>query len=166
MSRSARRVRGWRNARPRRRRWRSFPGRPRPCRRRNEESRVSGTIQQLVSEVAQITGSPLPAVMDADAPVLRDESKPFYLVGLIGGKEVGKSALVNALVGQPISESTSYGPGTEEVVAYVHQDQAGAVGALLGREAPGRHRIVTHSIARLRRQVLLDLPDIDSVYSD
>jgi hypothetical protein len=37
--------------------------------------------------------------MDDDAPVLRDENlcereaESFYLVGLIGGKEVGKSAL-------------------------------------------------------------------------
>src|SRR5437868_4657175 len=32
----------------------------------------------------------------------------------------------------------------------------------LEREVPGRYRIVTHDVASLRRQVLLDLPDIDS----
>src|SRR5216110_1639773 len=107
------------------------------------------SIQQLVSEVAQVTGAELPAVMDDDAPVLRDEAMAsaesdasFYLVGLIGGKEVGKSALVNALVGEPITQSTSFGPGTEQVVAYVHQSHAAAIKALLEREAPGRYRIV------------------------
>jgi hypothetical protein len=129
-------------------------------------------IQQLVAEVAQVTGAPLPALMEDDAPVLRDEAlaaneaESFYLVGLIGGKEVGKSALVNALVGEQITESTSFGPGTEQVVAYVHQGQAAPVKALLEREAPGRYRIVVHSILRLHRQVLLDLPDVDSQYCD
>ena len=129
-------------------------------------------IQQLVTEVAQVTGAELPHVLDADSPVLRDEAlksgqradDPPYLIGLIGGKEVGKSALVNALVGQRITNSTSYGPGTEIVVAYVHHDQVAAVKPLLDREAPGRYQIVVHSLEHLRRQVLLDLPDIDSQF--
>ena len=135
---------------------------------------MDGTIQQLVTEVAQVTGAELPHVLDADAPVLRDEAMRFgeraddppYLIGLIGGKEVGKSALVNALVGQRITDSTSYGPGTEIVVAYVHHDQVAAIKPLLDREAAGRYQIVVHSLEHLRRQVLLDLPDIDSIYDD
>src|SRR5687768_16307925 len=130
-------------------------------------------IQQLVTEVAQVTGAELPHVLDGDSPVLRDEAlknfgeradDPPYLVGLIGGKEVGKSALVNALVGERITDSTSYGPGTEIAVAYVHHAQVPAIKPLLDREAPGRYKIVVHSIEHLRRQVLLDLPDIDSQF--
>ena len=74
---------------------------------------MSSDIQQLVAEVAQVTGAALPNGLDGDAPVLRDEALKRdgdttpYLIGLIGGKEVGKSALVNALVGQPITDSTS-----------------------------------------------------------
>ena len=37
---------------------------------------------------------------------------------------------------------------------------------LLEREAPGRYEIVSHAVESLQRQVLLDLPDIDSQYSD
>src|SRR5205085_3881770 len=37
-----------------------------------------------------------------------------------------------------------------------------ALRALLEREVPGQFRIVTHDSAHLLRQVLLDLPDIDS----
>jgi GTP-binding protein EngB required for normal cell division len=127
-------------------------------------------IQQLVTEVAQVTGAELPHVLDGDSPVLRDEalSAPAdaspYLVGLIGGKEVGKSALVNALVGQRITDSTSYGPGTEIVVAYVHHAQVPAIKPVLDREAPGRYQIVVHSLEHLKRQILLDLPDIDSQF--
>lgn len=133
---------------------------------------MSTEIQQLVAEVSQVTGAQPPEVLDADSPVLRDEAinassdQSPYLIGLIGGKEVGKSALVNALIGEQISASTSYGPGTETVIAYVHQEQVATVKALLEREAPGRYHLVVHSIARLQRQVLLDLPDIDSQYAE
>ena len=41
----------------------------------------------------------------------------MYIVGLIGGKDVGKSSFVNALVGRPITEQSSHGPGTEAVIA-------------------------------------------------
>ena len=90
----------------------------------------------------------------------------MYLIGLIGGKDVGKSSFVNALVGQNISEQTSHGPGTEVVVAYAHEAMVKPLRELLDREVPGRFKIYAHSIPRLLRQVLLDLPDIDSIYSD
>src|SRR6185369_11061589 len=79
-------------------------------------------------------------------------------------KEVGKTALVNAMAGQKLSDPTGFGRGTEIAIAYVHESQADAVRAILEREAAGKFRIVTHSLGELRRQVLLDLPDIDSVY--
>ena len=99
---------------------------------------------------------------------LSDDSsgEPMYLIGLIGGKDVGKSSFVNALVGQNISEQTSHGPGTEVVVAYAHEAMVKPLRELLDREVPGRFKIYAHSIPRLLRQVLLDLPDIDSIYSD
>jgi hypothetical protein len=125
--------------------------------------------QQLVDEIRDLTGAPAPALMEEDAPVLGDAAlhaprDQMYLIAIIGGKDVGKSALVNALVGQEITPRTSFGPGTETAVAYAHEDQKQNVATLLQREAPGQFRIVTHRIDPLRRQVLLDLPDIDSHY--
>ena len=130
-----------------------------------------GDMHQLVRDVAEVTGAAPPALLSGDAPVLQDDAlaardgEAPYLVGLIGGKDVGKSALVNALVGQPISASTAYGPGTEIVIAYVHDEQVSPIRTLLDREAPDQYQIVTHAMEHLRRQVLLDLPDIDSQYS-
>ncbi|HEX2971018.1 MAG TPA: GTPase domain-containing protein [Tepidisphaeraceae bacterium] len=125
--------------------------------------------RQLVDEISQQVGIERPALLEEGAPVLDAaalrQDLPMYLVGLIGGKDVGKSSLVNALVGQEISERTSYGPGTEIVVAYAHETQAAALRALLDREVRGQYRIVTHTIAWLQRQVLVDLPDIDSHYA-
>jgi GTPase Era involved in 16S rRNA processing len=128
-----------------------------------------GEYQQLVDEIRDLTGAAAPALMEEDAPVLADDalnagSEEMYLIGIIGGKDVGKSALVNALVGQEITARTSFGPGTEIAVAYAHEDQKEDLANLLQREAPGQFRIVTHRIDHLRRQVLLDLPDIDSHY--
>src|SRR5688572_19439615 len=109
-------------------------------------------LRDLVDETAELTGAELPSSMQADSPVLDLErlqltsTDGFYLVGIIGGKEVGKSALVNALAGSPITESTAWGEGTQQVIAYAHTDRASAVEELLEREVPSRWRIVTHDI--------------------
>ena len=133
---------------------------------------MSQPLEELVNDVIDLTGAAKPEMFEDDAPVLSTaaleeaEDQGFYLVGLIGGKEVGKSALVNALVGRTITKSTSYGEGTHIVTAYAHASQATHLRELLEREAPGRYAIVTHESPRLFRQVLLDLPDIDSHWQD
>jgi hypothetical protein len=126
-------------------------------------------VQQLVADAIDLTGALPPELLDADAPVYSaddDATESIYLVGLIGGKDVGKSSLVNALVGQPISQQTSYGEGTHSVIAYAHASAVDELRLLLEREVPNRYRIVTHDVAALRRQVLLDLPDIDSHWTE
>ncbi len=134
---------------------------------------MTDDVQQLVQEAIELTGGDGPKLLDERTPTLApealrggDEASSFYLVGLIGGKDVGKSSLVNALVGQEITERSSHGRGTDRVIAYVHESQVAALQTLLEREAAGRYSIVTHAIPRLHRQVLLDLPDIDSHYAD
>ena len=131
---------------------------------------MSPALEQLVREAMDVTGSARPDLLEDDSPVLADDALKendgdFYLIGLIGGKDVGKSALINALVGKPITAVTSHGAGTEIVVAYAHASQETALRKLLEREVPGEFRIVKHDLDPLRRQVLLDLPDIDSKYA-
>jgi hypothetical protein len=124
-------------------------------------------VQQLVLEAIDLTGAAAPSLLDDDAPTLStDQHESFYFIGLVGGKDVGKSSLVNALVGKPITQPTSYGPGTQSVIAYAHESATDDVRRLLQREVADRFSIVTHHIDQLRRQVLLDLPDIDSKYDD
>src|SRR5215208_2947735 len=141
---------------------------------------MTPAVEQLVRETMELTGADTPTLLEEDAPVLSDEALDlaagdgrdvgatddggFYLVGIIGGKDVGKSALVNALVGRNITTITSHGPGTETVIAYAHASRENRLRELLEREVPGQHRIVTHQEQHLLRQVLLDLPDIDSHY--
>jgi hypothetical protein len=129
-------------------------------------------LEQLVDEAVELTGSPRPDMLSADAPVLSDEALiesdagAIYLVGLIGGKDVGKSSLVNALAGRQISRQSSWGQGTHRVIAYAHASVVDELRAMLDREAPEQYEIITHDVAALRRQVLLDLPDIDSRWTE
>ena len=126
---------------------------------------MTAEIQQLVRDTVRLTGAPPPELLNGNGPTLSASAvtdQSLYLVGLIGGKEVGKSALVNALVGQPITRTTSFGPGTDCVIAYAHESAEPELHAMLQREVPGQFRIVTHTLPHLRRQVLVDLPDIDS----
>src|SRR5207247_8445587 len=109
---------------------------------------MTPAVEQLVRETMELTGADTPMLLEDDAPVLSDEALEmaggngeaddggFYLVGIIGGKDVGKSALVNALVGCNITAITSHGPGTEVVVAYPHASRSQALKELLEREAP------------------------------
>src|SRR3954465_3537032 len=131
---------------------------------------MTPAVEQLVRETMELTGAATPQLLEDDAPVLADEalgareSAPadgggLSLVGIIGGKDVGKSALVNALVGRPITAITSHGPGTETAIAYAHASQEAALRELLEREVPGQYRVVTHEVPHLAQQVLLDLPD-------
>ncbi len=120
-------------------------------------------LQQLVRETIDLTGAAGPGLLEAHAVALRTEpAAPFYVIGLIGGKDVGKSSIVNTLVGKEIALVTSFGEGTARVTAYAHESVAEPLRAMLEHDVPGQFTIVPHQQPALRRQVLLDLPDIDS----
>jgi hypothetical protein len=126
----------------------------------------SSESEQIVRETMELTGVSGPELFSDDSPALAEtHDGPIYLVGLIGGKEVGKSALVNALAGAAITDETSHGPGTQTAVAYVHRAHQAEAAALLEQAVPGKFRIVAHDAGKLGGQVLLDLPDIDSRFT-
>src|SRR5205823_14974756 len=113
---------GWISRCPHPRNCSSSSGRPTPLPSFPRRPPMLAEYQQLVDEIRDLTGASAPALMEIDAPVLADDAlnaagDQMYLVAIIGGKDVGKSALVNALVGQEITARTSFGPGTEIAVA-------------------------------------------------
>ena len=121
--------------------------------------------QQLVRDVVALTGADAPDWSDADSPTLQPTAEtPIYLIGVIGGKDVGKSSLVNAILGQAVAAVSNHGEGTSRALAYVHESDAHAATAMLETHAPGSFDLVRHTIDDARGRVLLDLPDIDSVW--
>ena len=124
-------------------------------------------VAVLVEQVRRLTGAAPPGVMDDDAPIPSEAGAvgSLYYVGLIGGKDVGKTSLVNAIAGQSVAEPTGHGEGTRIATAYCHRDAEANVRRDLA-EFKEKLEIVAHHADALRGQVLLDLPDIDSVYAD
>ncbi|MDB5325658.1 MAG: hypothetical protein JWM57_1227 [Phycisphaerales bacterium] len=121
---------------------------------------------QLIRDVSDLTGGDAPDWTDAAAPTLQTPADDaLYFIGVIGGKDVGKSSLVNALLGQAVANVSAHGEGTRRALAYAHKDDAPAVRAMLGAQVPEQFDLVTHTIDSARRRVLLDLPDIDSVWA-
>lgn len=118
----------------------------------------------------------------------RGATDPLVVCGLIGGKDVGKSALVNALAGLEVSQDRDeIGEGTAGVIAYVHADDephlrarlqlmreqgappplspplsSSSLAATLA-DAPVE-TIVRHNADALRGLALLDLPDVTSTF--
>jgi len=126
-------------------------------------------IETLAHDVLRQTGAPAPEVLGEDAPILTsktDAPAPFYFIAIIGGKDVGKTSLANALAGVELARSTNIGEGTRSIVCYAHESQHDALKIFLESIAPNRFEIRPHQHDALRAQVLVDLPDIDSVYDD
>jgi hypothetical protein len=91
----------------------------------------------------------------------------LVMCGLLGGKGVGKSTLINALAGRAVSTSTgAVGEGTSCPVAYVHEDMVDALRRRL-RALDDRLRVdvVMHAAEPLRNAALVDLPDFDSEFT-
>ena len=84
-----------------------------------------------------------------------------YVVALVGGTGVGKSTLLNALVGAEVSPASARRPTTGSPVAWVAAEAVAEVRPLLDRL--GIEQPVTHARADLGRVVILDLPDVDSL---
>jgi hypothetical protein len=135
---------------------------------------MTSEVRDLVDEVAAETGAAPPEVLGEDAPVISldeglslhdDTEQSLYYVGLIGGKDVGKTSLVNAIAGTVVAQPVGHGEGTRHVLAYCHRDAADDVRRELARIGD-RLQVLPHDADHLRHQVLLDLPDIDSKYED
>jgi hypothetical protein len=84
-----------------------------------------------------------------------------YVLALIGGTGVGKSSLLNALAGEPVSAASARRPTTSEAVAWVPTESRADIDELLAWL--GVRDIHEHKDGAIRGVAILDLPDIDSV---
>jgi hypothetical protein len=122
-------------------------------------------LRALIADASELTGAAAPDFLNADSPTFSPISAgALYYIGIIGGKDVGKSSLVNALAGHAIAEITSHGEGTGSVLAYVHRSHCAEVLEYLRSNIDQHAAVVPHDLPHLLNQVLLDLPDIDSLH--
>jgi len=126
----------------------------------------SEALARLNRELAELFARPPVAMQQGASLRNRDD---LVVCAVLAGKDAGKSTLINALAGAEISvDREVVGRGTYQPIAYVHRE---AADALHRRFAPSdaRHlacHAVTHDVSMLRNLVLLDLPDIDSVFHE
>lgn len=123
-------------------------------------------VARINAELAELFRLP-PASLPSGATLRARDS--LVVCALLGGKDAGKSTLINTVAGQKVSVDTAVvGEGTPGPIAYVHQD---AVEALRDRFGVGEGtaaglpcRFAPHRVETIRDLVLVDLPDMDSTF--
>ncbi len=114
------------------------------------------------ADAAEILGLDTSAAqaMQADAVGRLGLTSGAYVLALIGGTGVGKSSLLNALAGAPVSPASARRPTTDVPLAWIPVGERDDLGPLL--EWLGVAEVREHDGAGLRSVAILDLPDMDS----
>ena len=91
----------------------------------------------------------------------------LWIWGIVGGKDVGKTTLINALAGgDVVSPGQDVGQGTFQPAAYLAADDVAATQARLGDSSTNRIQYHAQAPARMAGLVLVDLPDFDSLFTE
>ncbi|MDP8245126.1 MAG: GTPase domain-containing protein [Candidatus Hinthialibacter antarcticus] len=91
----------------------------------------------------------------------------LFLYGVLGGKDVGKTSMINLLAGARISiDSDLIDEGTKTCVAYCHQNDLEHLRKRVNADLSGSIEFASHQRDELRNVVLIDFPDFDSRFDD
>jgi hypothetical protein len=115
-------------------------------------------------ELSRLLGKPEPPLAAGAAQAMNDA---LWVWGVLGGKEVGKSTLINALAGaEVVDRGRPVGEGTFQPAAYLHAADADAFRSRFA--SLDGVPISVHDAApqSMRGLVLIDLPDFDSTFAD
>lgn len=131
---------------------------------------ASAELNRINQNLARLLERPAATLVTGADNARQD---PLVICGLLGGKDVGKSTLINALAGQEISvDREEVGAGTSRPLVYVHREMIAPARRRLGdiaRVAPAERgagsaepQFFPHQADSIRNVVLVDLPDFDS----
>jgi hypothetical protein len=118
------------------------------------------------ADAAEVLGIPTGRARAAHAEALGRLGFPseVYVLALVGGTGVGKSSLLNAVAGTPVSPVSALRPTTARPVAWLARaartDLAGLLAWL------GVSDVHEHDHVSWRSVAILDLPDMDSVATE
>ncbi len=123
-------------------------------------------LARLNRELAALFARPPVELQHMAAQRSRDD---LVICAVLAGKDAGKTTLINALAGKEISiDREDIGRGTDRPVAYVHREAADTLRRRFASSDAGHlaYEPVMHELPGLRNLVLLDLPDVDSVFHE
>lgn len=86
-----------------------------------------------------------------------------YVLALVGGTGVGKSSLLNALAGSPVSDASVRRPTTSQPIAWVPRSSRPVLAGLLDWLGVPNDHVRDHPGDALGDVAILDLPDLDSI---
>ena len=86
-----------------------------------------------------------------------------YVLALVGGTGVGKSSLLNALAGMPVSDASARRPTTAHPIAWVPRASRSELAGLLGWLGVPDEEVRDHDGDGPGDVAILDLPDLDSI---
>jgi hypothetical protein len=120
-------------------------------------------LENLNQDLSALTGK-TPLVLSYQTG--ESEQDALYLYGIMGGKDVGKTTLINQLAGTRISIDTDIlDEGTNIAVAYCHQNDVASLQRRFAPDVRDRLHYETHERDELRNVVLVDFPDFDSRFT-
>ena len=92
---------------------------------------------------------------------------PLWVWGIVGGKDVGKTTLINALAGgEVVDRGEDVGEGTFQPAVYLTDEDLQALQTRFSDLAPLPVAYHPDAPATMRNLALVDLPDFDSLYAD
>jgi len=125
------------------------------CLRRLDEAIAAAALLGVSTEEAQAVAREVTGRLGFPAET--------YVLALVGGTGVGKSSLLNALAGSPVSNASARRPTTAQPLAWVPRSSRPDLGGLLGWLGIPDDEVRDHEQDALGNVAILDLPDLDSV---
>ncbi len=128
---------------------------------------IGPCLQRLDDAIAAASALGVPT---GDAETIRQDAvgrlgfpAATYVLALVGGTGVGKSSLLNAIAGSPVSDASARRPTTAQPLAWVPRSSHADLAGLLGWLGIPDRDIRDHGGEALGDVAILDLPDLDSI---